>query len=61
MDDPRNTDNAWLETEAVNYHDESGVYQHCVALGITPFNILLGRRELQGLRCTFLYFLKHEN
>ncbi|KYO38065.1 ADP-ribose pyrophosphatase, mitochondrial isoform B [Alligator mississippiensis] len=24
VDDPRNTDNAWLETEAVNYHDESG-------------------------------------
>ena len=24
MDDPRNTDNAWLETTAVNYHDEEG-------------------------------------
>ncbi|ETE66064.1 ADP-ribose pyrophosphatase, mitochondrial [Ophiophagus hannah] len=24
VDDPRNTDNAWMETEAVNYHDESG-------------------------------------
>lgn len=24
MDDPRNTDNAWMETEAVNYHDETG-------------------------------------
>lgn len=24
VDDPRNTDNAWLETEAVNYHDETG-------------------------------------
>ncbi|XP_064594682.1 transient receptor potential cation channel subfamily M member-like 2 isoform X2 [Liolophura sinensis] len=23
-DDPRNTDNAWLETRAVNYHDENG-------------------------------------
>lgn len=23
MDDPRNTDNAWLETMTVNYHDES--------------------------------------
>ncbi|XP_039727684.1 ADP-ribose pyrophosphatase, mitochondrial-like [Pteropus medius] len=22
--DPRNTDNAWIETEAVNYHDETG-------------------------------------
>ena len=24
MDDPRNTDNAWMETVAVNYHDETG-------------------------------------
>lgn len=26
VDDPRNTDNAWMETEAVNYHDETGKY-----------------------------------
>lgn len=24
MDDPRNTDNAWMETQAVNYHDDDG-------------------------------------
>ncbi|XP_054974637.1 ADP-ribose pyrophosphatase, mitochondrial-like [Sorex araneus] len=24
VDDPRNTDNAWIETEAVNFHDETG-------------------------------------
>eukprot|EP00730_Choanoeca_flexa_P001371 TRINITY_DN10605_c0_g1_i4.p1 TRINITY_DN10605_c0_g1~~TRINITY_DN10605_c0_g1_i4.p1 ORF type:complete len:285 (+),score=60.93 TRINITY_DN10605_c0_g1_i4:70-924(+) len=24
MDDPRNTDNAWMETTAVNFHDETG-------------------------------------
>uniref|UniRef100_H3D1Z6 ADP-ribose pyrophosphatase, mitochondrial n=1 Tax=Tetraodon nigroviridis TaxID=99883 RepID=H3D1Z6_TETNG len=24
VDDPRNTDNAWMETVAVNFHDESG-------------------------------------
>lgn len=24
-DDPRNTDNAWIETTAVNYHDETGM------------------------------------
>ena len=24
VDDPRNTDNAWMETQAVNYHDEEG-------------------------------------
>jgi predicted NUDIX family NTP pyrophosphohydrolase len=26
-DDPRNTDNAWLETVAVNFHDNSGTMQ----------------------------------
>ena len=24
MDDPRNTDNSWMETIAYNFHDESG-------------------------------------
>jgi len=24
VDDPRNTDNAWMETQAYNFHDESG-------------------------------------
>ncbi len=24
MDDPRNTDNAWMETIACNFHDETG-------------------------------------
>eukprot|EP00045_Choanoeca_perplexa_P010071 m.100674 g.100674 ORF g.100674 m.100674 type:complete len:128 (+) comp15137_c0_seq4:545-928(+) len=24
VDDPRNTDNAWMETTAVNFHDEDG-------------------------------------
>lgn len=27
VDDPRNTDNSWMETVAVNFHDESGNYQ----------------------------------
>ena len=26
VDDPRNTDNAWLETVAYNFHDETGEY-----------------------------------
>lgn len=26
VDDPRNTDNAWMETVAVNFHDESGTH-----------------------------------
>ena len=24
MDDPRNTDNSWMETVAVNFHDDTG-------------------------------------
>lgn len=24
IDDPRNTDNSWMESQAVNYHDDSG-------------------------------------
>ena len=28
-DDPRNTDNAWMETVAMNFHDESGTYVCC--------------------------------
>lgn len=26
VDDPRNTDNAWMETIAVNFHDEIGEF-----------------------------------
>jgi ADP-ribose pyrophosphatase len=29
VDDPRNTDNAWMETEAWNFHDESGDVVGC--------------------------------
>ncbi len=24
IEDPRNTDNAWIETDAVNFHDDTG-------------------------------------
>ena len=24
IDDPRNTDNSWMESQAVNYHDDNG-------------------------------------
>ena len=30
--DPRNTDNAWVETVAVNFHDETGAACGCVQL-----------------------------
>lgn len=32
MDDPRNTDNSWMETEAVNYHDDTGEITDCLHL-----------------------------
>jgi len=27
VDDPRNTDNSWMETTAINYHDEEGLLE----------------------------------
>lgn len=35
MDDPRNTDNAWMETVAVNFHDESGTHDLKASLFFT--------------------------
>lgn len=32
MDDPCNTDNPWMETEAVNYHDDTGEITDCLHL-----------------------------
>lgn len=31
VDDPRNTDNSWMETVAVNFHDDLGIinYEEC--------------------------------
>lgn len=28
VDDPRNTDNAWMETIAVNFHDENDLFRN---------------------------------
>lgn len=45
VDDARNTDNAWLETHVINYHDddlfrnvELRVGQSCIFLSLTMFN-----------------------
>ncbi|XP_069508147.1 ADP-ribose pyrophosphatase, mitochondrial isoform X2 [Ambystoma mexicanum] len=32
VDDPRNTDNAWMETKAVNYHDHTGAVMDNIPL-----------------------------
>ncbi len=32
VDDPRNTDNAWMETVAENFHDEAGTVHVCMTI-----------------------------
>ena len=39
VDDPRNTDNAWMETVAVNFHDETGE-------SVGKFNLHAGMHKL---------------
>ena len=41
VDDPRNTDNAWMETVAVNFHDENGD-------SVAKFNLHAGLIQLHG-------------
>ena len=36
VDDPRNTDNAWIETTALNFHDENGETLRSVELKVQP-------------------------
>ncbi len=40
MDDPRNTDNAWMETVAVNFHDDKGT-------GLAKFKLTAGKFNLR--------------
>ena len=42
VDDPRNTDNSWMETVAVNFHDETGD-------GAGKFNLHAGQSSLFDL------------
>lgn len=41
VDDPRNTDNAWMETVAVNFHEDNGTFlQHlCLQAGDDAMNV----------------------
>ncbi len=38
-DDPRNTDNAWMETVAVNFHDDTGRTEiiPCIITNVFPY------------------------
>ncbi|CAH1774148.1 unnamed protein product [Owenia fusiformis] len=40
-DDPRNTDNAWMETQAYNYHDKEGSI-------LSNFCIMIGKKAILG-------------
>ena len=48
VDDPRNTDNSWMETVAVNFHDETGS-------SVGRFNLNAG--EDLFIRSNSLYFI----
>jgi len=43
-DDPRNTDNAWLETVVCNYHDNDYVFSHSIdeVLSLHHLRLLVG-------------------
>jgi len=40
-DDSRNTDNAWLETRVVNYHDEDGSILHQFVLRVSSLPVTI--------------------
>ena len=49
VDDPRNTDNAWMETVVLNFHDEAGTaVARCLILSCAVLNIALSRFPLQA-------------
>lgn len=53
VDDPRNTDNAWMETVAINFHDElgTGLARFPLVAGMTFFleNSIVQRSESASL------------
>lgn len=63
MDDPRNTDNAWMETVAVNFHDETGDIFGCIKLQVcfsfifSGANFLLACIAVGGIFFDFLYLI----
>lgn len=39
VDDPRNTDNSWMETVAVNFHDDTGEVFNEFKLQVSCFTL----------------------
>merc|ERR1711994_415052 len=60
VDDPRNTDNAWMETVAVHYHDDTGEVTDNFKLeagddaSAVDWRILDGKRKLYANHQSFL-------
>ncbi|KAM9033166.1 ADP-ribose pyrophosphatase, mitochondrial-like isoform X1 [Sarcophilus harrisii] len=63
VDDPRNTDSAWMETEAVNYHDETDRFQGRTVLSPTRGkdshfgNLVFPLGYCASLKCLTPFFL----
>lgn len=49
VDDPRNTDNAWMETQAVNFHDDAGMCGK-VSLGVGKGGRVVVEKERVEMR-----------
>lgn len=48
VDDPRNTDNAWMETVAYNFHDDTGLKSSPFTASLeSPFVFRRGSGEAQ--------------
>ena len=45
VDDPRNTDNSWMETVAVNFHDDTGEVFNEFKLQVSLFHSLERKQE----------------
>ena len=51
MDDPRNTDNAWMETIAYNFHDENDtVFKNIVNRVTTLLNGIVSPDNFEGFQ-----------
>jgi hypothetical protein len=58
VDDPRNTDNSWMETIAFNFHDEDGSLLSKFKLEAGMSHILVKHSNILQLIFVFLLFFK---
>lgn len=58
VDDPRNTDNSWMETVAVNFHDDLGIinYEECYSFFfLSPLHVSIFPSILKKLMNVYEY------